>query len=119
MLNELIGAAVDNLRIDDQLDLWAFANRLQTLQGTQIASYTVPADGKFVKGNAVLIMNEKAAEPILDYFRGAASVASASPATTQAAGDRRAHHGGAAGRGRAAHDGAPDRHGAGADKQCN
>ena len=42
VLNELIGAAADNLRIDDQLDLWAFANRLQTLQGTQIASYTVP-----------------------------------------------------------------------------
>jgi LCP family protein required for cell wall assembly len=85
VLNELIGAAADNLRIDDQLDLWAFANRLQTLQGTQIASYTVPADGKFVKGNAVLIMNEDAAEPILDYFRGAASVASASPATALAA----------------------------------
>jgi LCP family protein required for cell wall assembly len=80
VLNELIGAAADNLRIDEQLDLWAFASRLQLLQGTQIASYTVPADGKFVRGNAVLIMNEEAAEPILDYFRGAATVATASTA---------------------------------------
>jgi polyisoprenyl-teichoic acid--peptidoglycan teichoic acid transferase len=74
VLNELIGAAVDNLRIDDSLDLWSFASRMQTLQGTQLASYTIPADGKFVNGNAVLIMNTKAAEPILDYFRGARAV---------------------------------------------
>jgi LCP family protein required for cell wall assembly len=86
VLNELIGAAADNLRVDDQLDLYAFASRLQTLQGTQIASYTVPADGKFVKGNAVLIMNEDAAEPILDFFRGAPSVTPSASTTAAVAG---------------------------------
>jgi anionic cell wall polymer biosynthesis LytR-Cps2A-Psr (LCP) family protein len=73
VLNELIGAAVDNLRVDENLDLWSFASRLQSLSGAQLASYTVPADGKFVKGNAVLIMNEKQAEPILDFFRGSSA----------------------------------------------
>ncbi len=80
VLNDLIGAAVDNLRIDDRLDLWSFANRMQTLQGTQLASYTVPSDGKFVKGKAVLIMNDKQAKPILDFFRGATAVPTNPPA---------------------------------------
>jgi LCP family protein required for cell wall assembly len=82
VLNQLIGAAVDNLTVDKGLDLWAFAGRMQALQGTQLASYTVPADGKFVKGNAVLIMNERAAKPVLDYFRGAAAVPATPPAPT-------------------------------------
>ena len=61
VLNQLIDAAVDNLTIDKGLDIWSLANRLRTLQGAQIASYTIPAEGKFIKGNAVLIMNDKQA----------------------------------------------------------
>jgi LCP family protein required for cell wall assembly len=86
VLNDLIGAAVDNLRIDDQLDLWSFASRLQSLQGAQLASYTVPADGKFVKGNAVLIMNEEQAEPILDFFRGSSAKPTNPPKASAATG---------------------------------
>ncbi len=81
-LNELLGAVVDNLTIDKGLDLFAFAGRLKSLQGTQIASYTVPADGKYIRGNAVLVMNEKQATPLLDYFRGGSAV----PASTASSG---------------------------------
>lgn len=86
VLNDLIGAAVDNLRVDKGLDLWAFANRLRSLQSAQLASYTIPAEGKFVKGNAVLIMNEKQAAPILAYFRGSAAVPTNPPSSASANG---------------------------------
>jgi LCP family protein required for cell wall assembly len=71
-LNELLGAAADNLTIDKRLDLLAFAGRLQTLRATTIESYTIPAYGKVIDGMAVLIPRRRQSETILEYFRGGA-----------------------------------------------
>jgi LCP family protein required for cell wall assembly len=80
-LNELLGAAADNLTIDKRLDLLAFASRLQTLRATTIENYTIPAYGKMIDGMAVLMPRRTQSEPILEYFRGGAKATGATAST--------------------------------------
>ncbi len=84
---ELVKAAAANLSVDPALqnDLLGLANRLRKLGSGGVTSYTIPANGKTIGGAAVLITDDAAAKPILDYFRGL-SAAPPTDATVPAAG---------------------------------
>ena len=69
----LLNAAIDNLKVDPALksDIFGLANRLRKLGSGGVTSWTLPADGKQVGDQSVLVLRQHDAQPMIDYFRGA------------------------------------------------
>jgi LCP family protein required for cell wall assembly len=66
----LLSAALKNLTFDKGIDLPGLVNQLRKLGGAGLDTYTVPAVGRTVGDQAVLIMDTDRSGPILDYFKG-------------------------------------------------
>jgi LCP family protein required for cell wall assembly len=68
----LLNAAINNLKVDPALksDIFGLANRLRKLGSGGLTSWTLPADGKQVGDQSVLILRQHDAQPLIDYFRG-------------------------------------------------
>jgi LCP family protein required for cell wall assembly len=84
----LLNAAVHNLKVDPALksDIFGLANRLRKLGSGGLTSWTLPADGKQVGDQSVLILRQHDAQPLIDYFRGTGPQPTANgSAPTQAA----------------------------------
>lgn len=73
-LNRLVAAGVDNLRLDENLDagdLLSLGRQFQSFDSKELVTYSVPTTGFRTGGGAdVQLANLKAAEPILNIFRG-------------------------------------------------
>jgi LCP family protein required for cell wall assembly len=68
--NELINAALDNIKIDDGLDILGLANRLRKLGSGGIKTWTMPATNGTEGDQSVLHINTEQAQPIIDFFKG-------------------------------------------------
>jgi len=91
VLNQLIDVGIQNVTVDSSLsarDLIRLGNRFRNLDPSKIDMYTVPITPTSINGAAVLLMQEQAAQPVLDIFRGTessptdTSAVSAAPLTT-------------------------------------
>ncbi len=74
VLNELIDVGISNVTVDSSLsarDLIRLGNRFRSLDPSRIDMYTVPITPTKINGAAVLLLQEDAAQPVLDVFRGA------------------------------------------------
>jgi LCP family protein required for cell wall assembly len=69
-IGKLVGIAVDTLRVDPELNLPALAERLSTVAGGEIQSYSLPVSDAEIDGNRVLLLDEAEAVPVLSFFRG-------------------------------------------------
>jgi LCP family protein required for cell wall assembly len=81
-LGNLIGAATDAVRIDEDVDPVDASKALRAAAEDGLSTYTLPVVGVERDGQSALEL-DAGAEPILDYFRG---VAPAPPTTTTAPG---------------------------------
>ncbi len=73
VLNQLIDVGIRNVTVDSGLsarDLIRLGNRFRELDPSKIDMYTVPITPTSINGAAVLLMQEEAAQPVLDVFRG-------------------------------------------------
>ena len=73
VLNELIDVGIRNVTVDSSLsarDLIRLGNRFRELDPSKIDMYTVPITPTSINGAAVLLLQEEAAQPVLDVFRG-------------------------------------------------
>ena len=76
VLNQLIDVGVQNVTVDSSLsarDLIRLGNRFRSLDPSKIDMYTVPVTPTKINGAAVLLLQEQAAQPVLDVFRGEAA----------------------------------------------
>jgi LCP family protein required for cell wall assembly len=73
-LNELVSAGVDNLRLDTHLDagdLLGLGRQFASFDSQELLGYSIPSDGfRTAGGAAVQRADMRAAEPILNIFRG-------------------------------------------------
>jgi polyisoprenyl-teichoic acid--peptidoglycan teichoic acid transferase len=69
-LEELIKAAQAALVVDPDLDVFQLASRFSDLSSESIVAYQLPVSPKDINGNAVLLLQEDEARPILDFFTG-------------------------------------------------
>lgn len=72
-LNSMVNASVDTVALDDELsvsDLFDLGQRFRSFDPDALQSYVLPTEELNVGGAEVLEMDEQAAEPILDRFRG-------------------------------------------------
>lgn len=69
-IEELIGAAQSALVVDPDLDVFQLASRFSDLSAESIIAYQLPVRPKDIDGNAVLLLNEDEAQPIIDFFKG-------------------------------------------------
>lgn len=73
-LNALIGVAVRNVRLDDELgfrDLTALGRQFRSGDATALETYALPTTpGRTEAGADVLFLDRVAADPVLDVFRG-------------------------------------------------
>src|SRR4051794_26940382 len=71
----LLGVAKDSVTIDQTLtrgDLYGLVKRFKSLQPDQIETYSLPVNNHVTNaGASVLLMDNAAAQPTLDIFRGA------------------------------------------------
>ena len=73
VLNQLIDVGISNVTVDSSLsarDLIRLGNRFRSLDPSKIDMYTVPITPTSINGAAVLLLQEEAAQPVLDIFRG-------------------------------------------------
>jgi LCP family protein required for cell wall assembly len=73
VLNNLIDVGISNVTVDSGLsarDLIRLGNRFRSLDPSKIDMYTVPITPTSINGAAVLLLQEEAAQPVLDIFRG-------------------------------------------------
>ena len=73
VLNNLIDVGISNVTVDSSLsarDLIRLGNRFRSLDPSKIDMYTVPITPTSINGAAVLLLQEEAAQPVLDIFRG-------------------------------------------------
>ena len=73
MLNQLIDVGISNVTVDSSLsarDLIRLGNRFRSLDPSKIDMYTVPITPTSINGASVLLLQEEAAQPVLDVFRG-------------------------------------------------
>lgn len=73
-IDELLDAMISGVRMDDRLtrrDLVDLALRFRAVDPAGLATATVPADPAVIGGNAVLVLDARAADPVLAPFRGA------------------------------------------------
>ncbi len=85
----MLDAATSSLRVDDGVDLLALAAQFRQISAGALTSYTLPGLDRTVNGLAVLILDQPAAKPLLDFFAGRVATPplpeeSAAPATTVA-----------------------------------
>jgi len=66
----ILNAGLKNLTFDKGADLPGLVNQLRKLGSSDLTTYTVPADPRTIGDQSVLIMNQSAAQDVLDYFRG-------------------------------------------------
>jgi LCP family protein required for cell wall assembly len=73
-LNELVSAGVDNLRLDSHLDagdLLSLGRQFASFDSQELIGYSIPSTGfRTAGGAAVQRADLRAAEPILNIFRG-------------------------------------------------
>lgn len=73
-LNRLVSAGVDNLRLDKALDagdLIALGRQFKSFDSKDLVTYSVPSESYRTSAGAdVQLVDAKAAEPILNIFRG-------------------------------------------------
>jgi len=67
-IGKLVGIAVDTLRVDPGLNLPALAERLSSVAGGDIQSYSLPVSDAEIDGNRVLLLDEELAVLVLTYF---------------------------------------------------
>jgi LCP family protein required for cell wall assembly len=73
VLNQLIDVGISNVTVDSSLsarDLIRLGNRFRALDPSKIDMYTVPITPTSINGASVLLLQEEAAQPVLDVFRG-------------------------------------------------
>ncbi len=73
VLNQLIDVGISNVTVDSSLsarDLIRLGNRFRSLDPSKIDMYTVPITPTSINGASVLLLQEQAAQPVLDVFRG-------------------------------------------------
>jgi LCP family protein required for cell wall assembly len=73
VLNDLIGVAVKNVTIDDQLsarDIFQLGRRFRSFNPDNLLMYDVPAVDANIGGAAVLRLDEQGAGKVFDIFRG-------------------------------------------------
>jgi LCP family protein required for cell wall assembly len=68
--NQLISAALNDIKIDKTLDLFGLANRLRKLGSGGVKSWTLPASLGTVGNQSVLFVDNAKAQPIIDFFKG-------------------------------------------------
>ncbi len=74
VIDDLLAAAQQSVTVDGGLDLFAIAKRFGDLVGQQLFTLQVPVVNETIDGNAVLLLDDDGADPILDYFRGRPAV---------------------------------------------
>lgn len=92
VLKDLMGIAQKNVTLDTEFsiqDLVDLGMQFRDFDPDQLVTYTPPATGRTVGAMSVLILDDAAAQPILDVFRGTAPIpgdqASSSTSTTEPA----------------------------------
>ncbi len=68
--NQLINAALNDIKIDKGLDLFGLANRLRKLGSGGVKTWTLPATLGTAANQSVLFLDDAKAQPIIDYFKG-------------------------------------------------
>jgi polyisoprenyl-teichoic acid--peptidoglycan teichoic acid transferase len=73
-LNRLVSAGVENVRLDEGLDasaILALGRKFQSFESSELIGYTIPTEGHRTSAGAdVQVPRTRAAEPILNIFRG-------------------------------------------------
>lgn len=73
-LNDLLSSTADNLKVDDGMDIGAMvdlARQFREFSGDQLRTHTLPVEQWMTDGGAsVLRLEEAAAQPVLNVFRG-------------------------------------------------
>ena len=69
-LESLLSAAQAALVVDPTLDVFKLAARFSDLAAEDIVAYELPVEPDMIDGNAVLLLEEEAAAPVLDFFAG-------------------------------------------------
>jgi LCP family protein required for cell wall assembly len=89
VLKDLMGIAQKNVTLDTEFsiqDLVDLGMQFRDFDPDQLVTYTPPANGKMVGAMSVLILDQAAAQPVFDVFRGTAPIpgdqASSSTSTT-------------------------------------
>ena len=83
VLRDLLGFAQKNVTLDSSYsvgDLVSLGTSFSSFDPDSLLTFTPPATGTMVGAMSVLLLQESAAQPIFDIFRGAAPIAD--PATT-------------------------------------
>jgi polyisoprenyl-teichoic acid--peptidoglycan teichoic acid transferase len=70
LFDDLLRTASMAIRIDEDLELLQLAHRFKDLQPANLLTYTVPTVPKTVGDADVLVVNEKKAEAIFEFFSG-------------------------------------------------
>jgi polyisoprenyl-teichoic acid--peptidoglycan teichoic acid transferase len=86
VIDDLLRAAQDSVVVDPGLDLISVAKRFGDLVGKNLITLQVPVENEMIDGNAVLLLDEDEAQPVLDYFRGIEPTVATTAATATTAG---------------------------------
>lgn len=77
VLRELLGVAQQNVTLDSEYtiqDLVDLGSQFREFDPESLATHTVPGTARTVGAMSVVVMDDKAAQPILDIFRGAVPI---------------------------------------------
>ncbi len=88
VLRDLIGVAQQSVTLDRQYtvsDIVDLGTQFREFDPQNLARYTVPGNAEFVGAMSVVIMDGKAAQPLLDIFRGVTAPPASEPPVTAAA----------------------------------
>jgi len=83
ILRKLVGVGLEAVKLDNRFrtdDVIALGNRFRNFNPDTLVKYTIPATDAVHGGAQVLDLDAKAAEPILDIFRGNGTTAAATAA---------------------------------------
>jgi LCP family protein required for cell wall assembly len=82
---EMVDIGQDAVRVDEELDLLGLAHRFVELGTTELRTYSLPVEADEIDGNAVLLLDEEEALPLLAWFAGDSSLMAAAMAEDMAA----------------------------------
>ena len=85
-VGQLVGVATSVVTVDQGLDPIKAAAALRQAAEVGLSTYSLPVVGAEHKGQSALDLDEAAAQPILDYFRGAGPAPPADPPPTTTGG---------------------------------
>ena len=85
-VGQLVGVATSVVTVDEGLDPLKAAAALRQAAEVGLNTYSLPVVGAEHKGQSALDLDEAAAQPILDYFRGTGPAPPADPPPTTAGG---------------------------------